>query len=415
MRFYKLQELCTDIIDCPHSTPEWKTEGIRVVRNFNLKNGSLDFSDGYFVDEETYQNRIKRAIPEPNDIIISREAPMGVVAIVPPGLKCCLGQRLVLLKINKEKCNPYYLLFMLMSDFVQKQFKRADATGSIVSNLCIPDLMEIVIPMVDKGQDDIAKLLETITNKILINNEINDNLEQQLKVLYDYWFTQFDFPDENVNPYYSAGGQMIWNNQIKREIPEGWTVCTLDNLCTLRNGINYDKAVVENRKYRIINVRNISSSSLLINENELDEIYLPQVQADKYCVYNRDIIIARSGIPGATRVLCKPSDSTIFCGFIICCTPNDKSLKWYLTYYLKMFEGTSATKTGGSILQNVSQDTLKSLLIIVPPNNLMSAFNSVAEKTLNTIHNILDENSHLMELRDWLLPMLMTGQATISD
>lgn len=86
MRYCKLHELCTNVIDCPHSTPEWKTEGIRVVRNFNLHNGNLDFTDGYFVDEETYYNRIKRAKPEAGDIIISREAPMGVVAIVPENL-----------------------------------------------------------------------------------------------------------------------------------------------------------------------------------------------------------------------------------------------------------------------------------------------------------------------------------------
>lgn len=113
---------------------------------------------------------------------------MGVVGIVPSNLKCCLGQRLVLLKVDKTKCNPYYLLFMLMSDFVQTQFKRADATGSIVSNLCIPDLKEIVIPMVDKGQDDIAKLLETVNNKMLINNKINDNLSAMAFDTYMHYF-----------------------------------------------------------------------------------------------------------------------------------------------------------------------------------------------------------------------------------
>lgn len=176
MKYYKLNDLCTDIIDCPHSTPEWKSEGIRVVRNFNLRNGNLDFSDGYFVDEETYLERIKRAIPEEGDIIISREAPMGVVAIVPKGLKCCLGQRLVLLKIDKKKINPFYLLFILMSDFVQTQFRRADATGSIVSNLCIPDLKDIVIPVIDVGQENVAELLKNINDKIQLNKKINDNL-----------------------------------------------------------------------------------------------------------------------------------------------------------------------------------------------------------------------------------------------
>lgn len=176
MRFYHLKDLCDEIIDCPHSTPEWKDSGYRVVRNFNLKNGNLDFSDGYFVDEQTYLERIKRAIPEENDIIISREAPMGVVAIVPKGLKCCLGQRLVLLKVNKKKCNPFYLLHTLMSDFVQMQFKRADATGSIVSNLCIPDLKEIIIPVIEKGQEEVAHVLEILNKKTVLNNRINDNL-----------------------------------------------------------------------------------------------------------------------------------------------------------------------------------------------------------------------------------------------
>lgn len=176
MKYYLLQDLCTDIIDCPHSTPEWKTEGIRVIRNFNLKNGNIDFTDGYYVDEETYKERVKRALPEAEDIIISREAPMGVVGMVPKNLKCCLGQRLVLLKIDKTKCNPYYLLFVLMSDFVQTQFKRADKTGSIVSNLCIPDLKEIIIPMIEDGQDLMAEFLKSLNNKILLNNKINDNL-----------------------------------------------------------------------------------------------------------------------------------------------------------------------------------------------------------------------------------------------
>ena len=180
MKYCKLQELCTDIIDCPHSTPEWKDSGIRVVRNFNLKDGNLDFTDGYFVDEETYLNRIKRAVPEPYDIIISREAPMGVVAMVPENLKCCLGQRLVLLKVDKSKVNPVYLLYVLMSDFVQTQFRRADATGSIVSNLCIPDLKDIIIPVIEENQDDVSKLLASINSKLLLNGKINDNLTAYL-------------------------------------------------------------------------------------------------------------------------------------------------------------------------------------------------------------------------------------------
>ncbi len=178
MKICKLEELCIDIIDCPHVTPEWKSSGIPIIRNFNLKNGHLDLTEAYFVDNETYQSRISRAKPEEGDIIISREAPMGVVAIIPKDFVCCLGQRLVLLKVDKKKCNPYFLLYLLMSDYVQIQFKRANSTGSIVSNICIPDLKNIKIPFIEceNKQNKIANLLKSFDEKIIVNNAINNNL-----------------------------------------------------------------------------------------------------------------------------------------------------------------------------------------------------------------------------------------------
>ena len=102
---------------------------------------------------------------------------------------------------------------------------------------------------------------------------------------------------------------------------------------------------------------------------------LPKQQGDKYCVSDESIIIARSGIPGATRILCNPGSNIIFCGFIICCTPYDNTLQNYLTLYLRQFEGSSATQTGGSILKNVSQETLKNLIVPIPPQSLLNQFN----------------------------------------
>lgn len=189
----------------------------------------------------------------------------------------------------------------------------------------------------------------------------------------------------------------------------------MGELCSFRNGINYDKNIVGDKIYKIINVRNISSSNIMLNEDELDEICLPQKQGDKYCISDECIIIARSGIPGATRILFKPGDNTIFCGFIICCTPIDEDIKHYLTFYLKQLEGSSATQTGGSILQNVSQDTLSSLLVPVPPKAVLAQFNQLVVNAFEVINNTQHETVHLHKLRDWLLPMLMNGQATVED
>lgn len=262
-------------------------------------------------------------------------------------------------------------------------------------------------------QVKIGDMLYNMEQKITINQKICSELEAMAKAIYDYWFVQFDFPDENGKPYRTSGGEMIWNEQLKREIPKGWEATRLGNICDFRNGINYDKDVEGDQEYRIINVRNISSASLLLNESELDKINLPSVQADKYLLSSDDIVIARSGTPGATRLLWKINEPTIFCGFIICSTPHEALHKIYLTYCLKRLEGTSATKTGGSILQNVSQDTLKNLFVLIPDREVLRQFNAVISLILEKIHSNIDENNELTKLRDWLLPMLMNGQAWV--
>ena len=226
---------------------------------------------------------------------------------------------------------------------------------------------------------------------------------------------QFSFPDVTNKPYSASSNQMVWNDEIKMLIPPNWNVCSLHELCTLKNGINYDKNNPGDTQYKIINVRNISSSTWLLDGEQFDSIWLNQSQAEKYIATKEDIIIARSGTPGATRVLLGDYDKLIFCGFIICCTPIDAEYKNYIALYLKKLEGTSATKTGGSILQNVSQETISSIKISLPPKELIRKFNICVNKINDIIITKTKETSNLLNIRDWLLPMLMNGQATIDD
>lgn len=146
----------------------------------------------------------------------------------------------------------------------------------------------------------------------------------------------------------------------------------------------------------------------------MDEISLNSSQADKYLINEGDILIARSGTPGAVRLIDR-IDNTIYCGFIIHCLPLNPSLRNYLTFVLKKLEGSNATKTGGSILQNVSQDTLKNLLVVIPDNSVIDAFNTICNQIFAQVNAIMDQNNMLSSLRDWLLPMLMNGQVTIED
>ena len=232
IKMMPLKQVCSGIIDCPHESPEWLSKGIPVIRNFNLVDGQIDMSDASYVDESTYTKRTRRAVPSAGDIIFSREAPIGNCAIVPADFKCCLGQRLVLLRVNREICSPEYLLAALLSDFVKTQIFQVEKSGSIVSNFNISDLGDLIIPIIDR-QESVASVSDTLNKKLLINKNICAELEAMVKTLYDYWFTQFDFPDENGKPYRSSGGEMVWNDQLKREIPKGWKAENIQKTCSI--------------------------------------------------------------------------------------------------------------------------------------------------------------------------------------
>ena len=227
--------------------------------------------------------------------------------------------------------------------------------------------------------------------------------------LYDYWFVQFDFPNKEGKPYKSSGGKMVYNPILKREIPEGWEMKKLGELCYFSNGINYDKTIEGDTNYKIVNVRNISSSSMLIDSEDLDSICLPSKQAKNYLIEKNAILIARSGVPGATRIVEDVLDC-IYCGFIIKCLPHNQLLRLYLTFLLKQFEGTTLTQTGGSILKNVSQETLKSICIVVPSEEILKTFDTQIQTIIDTMNLQINQIASLIKQRDELLPLLMNGQ-----
>lgn len=162
----QLKDYCKSITDCHHSTPEYTEKGKLVIRNFNVKDGRMVLDKISFTDEYSFNQRISRAKPEAEDLIITREAPMGEVCIIPDGLECCLGQRLVLIKPDFKIVDNKYLLYSLLSEYTQIQIGKSNNTGSIVSNLRIPLLKELLIPSNDlDAQQKIGNVSALSTKK----------------------------------------------------------------------------------------------------------------------------------------------------------------------------------------------------------------------------------------------------------
>ena len=172
----KLIDVCELIVDCPHSTAKNEGQGIPLVRTPNIGKGRLVLTGIHRVSESVYQQRIERAIPQAGDLILAREAPVGNVALIMPGQRVCLGQRVVLIRPKKEHANPAFLTYYLLSDEVQHRLKN-NANGAVVAHLNMNEIrnLEIDLPEISV-QKRIAGVLSSLDDKITLNNRINHNL-----------------------------------------------------------------------------------------------------------------------------------------------------------------------------------------------------------------------------------------------
>ena len=183
-----LSALPCKVIDCHHSTPVWTSSGVVVIRNQNIRAGKLDLTEPSYTDEKHYRERVRRALPAHPDLVITREAPMGQVCMISPELKCCLGQRMVLLRIRQEFANSLYVLYALQAEQVQRAIAIAGGTGSTVSNLRIPVLKSLPIPTPDRREQraiaealsDVDGLLGGLDRLIAKKRDLKQAAMQQL-------------------------------------------------------------------------------------------------------------------------------------------------------------------------------------------------------------------------------------------
>ena len=402
------------------SSKFFQEDGVPVIRGNNLSNNAaIKFKDeGFAYLTEEKANELN-AYAIKNDLIFTAAGTIGQVGLIEEKAKYSkyvISNKQIRVRLNLKKINPFYAYYWFSSPWVVKDIVNKN-TGSTVPliNLTIIRDLEIKMPLERFYQDKIASVLSFLDSKIELNNRINAELEAMAKTLYDYWFVQFDFPDTNGKPYKTSGGKMVWNEELKREVPEGWEVKKLGDLGNFKNGVNYDPSNPGDIACPIINVRNISASSYFLKNEDLDIIYLRESDVRKYAVHDGSIIIARSGIPGATRLISDIEENTLYCGFAIHYELTNLDYKIPIFFYLKSIEQQIQNGSGGTILKNVNQGTLNALQIALATDNLVIAkFNELIQPIFSKINLIQKENQKLTELRDWLLPMLMNGQVKVN-
>ncbi|EJL7001774.1 restriction endonuclease subunit S [Vibrio cholerae] len=441
----KLSDLCELIVDCPHSTPKWTDSGFVVLRNQNIRNGALDLTSPSYTDEAGYNSRIKRAVPQAGDIVITREAPMGEVCIIPEGLQCCLGQRQVLLRPKKGISNEY-LFWALQSPFVKHQISWNEGTGTTVSNIRIPVLKAFEIPRWFEQEPQIAAQLSAIDNKITLNRQINQTLEQMAQALFKSWFVDFDpvmdnaldagnpIPDElqhraearqavreseGFNPLPDDVRQLFPDAFEESElgwVPKGWEVTMLGDMCVeLRRGIS--PKYIEEGGIKVINqkcIRNHEVNYDLARRNnpELRKVDGREVQLG-------DVLVNSTGVGTLGRMaqVTYIPEPTVVDSHVTLVRVNSDICPMYTFGQLLLSIENRVERLGeGSTGQTeLSRKILSEQQVVLPPltiaNHIEATFKSFADKKVASRNEV----DSLTKLRDTLLPKLISGELRLDE
>ena len=417
-----LEELCEKVIDCPHSTPVWMNEGVVVLRSSNIKNGRLDLTNPSYTNECNYEERSKRAIVQAGDLVITREAPMGEVCLIPENLKCCLGQRMVMLRPDHARCNEKYLLYALQSSGVQNEIRSHEGTGSTVSNLRIPVLKALLIPTPDLcSQKAIAHILGTLDSKIELNRKTNEILEAIAKALFKSWFVDFDpvrakaegrptgFPAEisDLFPYSFEDSEL-------GEIPSGWEIAEIDHIVNLRKD-SIDPLVFPEEVFD-----HYSIPAFDAGKNPAEELGF-SIKSKKFLVGDDDLLISKLN-PSTPRVWIPFTSSArrSICSteFLVCqATTNvGRAFAYCVARSDSIIESMTGLAGGTSNShQRIRPGDFLSLVCCMGSPKIRSAFSDAVEPLLLKTLALRTESRSLASIRDTLLPKLISGEIRIPD
>ena len=247
---------------------------------------------------------------------------------------------------------------------------------------------KIYIPESVRFQRSIVKILTSLDNKISVNNQINQELEAMAKTLYDYWFVQFDFPDQNGKPYKSSGGKMVYNPELKREIPEGWGVEKLSHFLTIKNGKDHKHLL--DGKFAVYGSGGIMR------------------MVTDYLYSGESILFPRKGTLNNVMYV-NEKFWTVDTMFYSEVNKNNSAL--YVFYSVKDIDFNKLNT--GTGVPSMTSSILYDLNIIVPEENILEKFNTIVKQNYETIKLNSIQNQELTQLRDWLLPMLMNGKVKV--
>ncbi|MGB6293977.1 MAG: restriction endonuclease subunit S [Vibrio anguillarum] len=313
----------------------------------------------------------------------------------------------------KEGFNIDYIYYALKLELKRLREK---SQGSQTKFLTMPILTGIHLSDVTGDeQTEIASILSTIDKKIELNNRINSELEAMAKTLYGYWFVQFYFPDANGKPYKASGGKMVYNDTLKRVIPEDWKVNKLIEITSLvRRGIS--PKYTEESGTQVLNQKCIRNQTISFEDSRRHQAIMDD--DDERLLKPFDVLVNSTGVGTLGRVAyvkrLAEKKTTVDSHVSIVRANPDKVCPRYLAWKLMRYQPVIEAAANGSTGQvELSKSFLEDLDVIIPSDSVAKKFSEFVEPIALSVAKRESENEQLISLRDWLLPMLMNGQVTV--
>ena len=366
--------------------------------NFDYQNNSFKLNTSK--DNLFYTGPVRKEfIMKKGDIItpLTEQAIglLGSTAIIPEDDKYIQSQDVAKIICNEDLLYPMFAYYLISSETVKKQLSAA-AQQTKIRHTSPDKIKDCVVWIPDlKEQKHIASILSDLDKKIALNRAINQNLEALAKQLYDYWFVQFDFPNEEGKPYKSSGGKMVWNEKLKRDIPEGWENTTLGDFCEMYQpqtiGTN---ELVSNGLYRVYGANGIVGRYDKYNHEE-SEIAMA-CRGNSCGVLNRTM--PYSWITGNEMVIRMRNND--------CCNEFIKQALPYMNI---------AGAITGSGQPQLTRENLSAVSCIKPMKTILQAFSNKVTPIVSFQLQLTLENEELIKQRDELLPLLMNGQVSLNS
>lgn len=317
--------------------------------------------------------------------------------------------------VKDFKGNDVEYIYYLLKNLKLNEYKTGSGVPTMNRNHLHPLKIQAFLDI--PTQKSIAHILSTLDQKIAINNQINAQLEQMAKTLYDYWFVQFDFPDENGKPYKSSGGEMVYNDTLKREIPKGWEVKSLGELGEIVGGstpstTNSDNFCTNGTAWITPNDLSKNQGNKFIGHGEIDvtDKGIRDASLKKYPI---GTVLMSSRAPIGYMAIARNEVTTNqgFKSFI----PNKGYAKEFVFYAVKNSLKAIIQSSSGSTFKEVSLTTLRTIKMILPNKDISNEYSRLVTKIFEEQDDLEQQNQQLTQLRDFLLPMLMNGQVGVGD